>query len=629
MRVLLSTLICLAVVSASAQTDIESIKRNPDYICGLGHGRTTKAADEDALRQISSQIWTSISESVKTGASSALGVGGEFVEQEKQEIFTSSFTSNTIPNARRIEIASEPQAEVFRYVHRDEIAKMLQRKSEQIVDLINTGKRAEQQLQIDDALRNYYWALLLASSHTEPVYVEFDGKRANCLTSLPQKIKSVLLLTKAELTDCREQDGKYLANVHFTYSGHDVASLQLKYHDGESMCGPLSVRDGYGELDMIQLPKNNRLLIQYLYDFADEAGCLSDELKAIYASTVNLPVVDARVDLPVKVNVKKGTMKPEKHKETGNGATLPELASEKIVTPAKLIEQTEVADGGEYMKSIISVEDAITCKNPAMAQACFTEGGYDMFSRLLNNTGKITISGKPEYRFTQAGSVVVGQYCPIKVKLPGGKTFMEKLVFRFNPVSKKIESIAFALTKKAEDDIFNSALPWGETSRYTILRFMEDYQTAFALKRIDYIEQLFSDNAIIITGSVLSKSPHAGRFDGIAVDLRKSAKVRYRQFTKRQYIDMLKRKFDKEYVHLTFEDNIAGLVNTNNMLPRGAAFAIQIRQLYSCTDGYADRGYLTLFLNMQGKSPLIEVRLWQPEDEVMPYEEFLQHFYIK
>lgn len=627
MRVLLSTLICLAAVTAGAQTDIESIKRNPDYICGYGYGRTTKAADEDALRQISSQIWTSISESVKTSGSSTLDKGGDFVELEKHEIFTSSFTSNTIPNARRIEIASEPQAEVFRYVHRDEIAKMLQRKSEQIVDLINTGKRAEQQLQIDDALRNYYWALLLASSHTEPVYVDFDGKRGNCLTSLPQKIKSVLLLTKAELTDCREQGGKYLANVHFTYSGHDVASLQLKYHDGESMCGPLSVRDGYGELDMIRLPQNNKLLIHYLYDFADEAVCLSDELKAIYASSVNLPVVDARVDLPVKVNVKKGTMKPEKRKESD--LAVPQMASEKIVTPAKLIEQTEVTDGEEYMRSMIFVEDAISKKNPDIARGYFTDSGYEMFSRLLNNTGKVTISGRPEYRFTQAGSVILGRYCPIKVKLPGGKTFMEKLVFRFNPVSKKIESIAFALTKKAEDDIFNSALPWGNTSRYTILRFMEDYQTAFALKRIDYIEQLFSDNAIIITGSVLSKSPQAGRFDGVAVDLRKSTKVRYRQFTKQQYIDMLKRKFAKEYVHLTFEDNIAGLVNTNNMLPRDAAFAIQIRQLYSCTDGYADRGYLTLFLNMQGKSPLIEVRLWQPEDEVMPYDEFLQHFYIK
>jgi hypothetical protein len=41
---------------------------------------------------------------------------------------------------------------------------------------------------------------------------------------------------------------------------------------------------------------------------------------------------------------------------------------------------------------------------------------------------------------------------------------------------------------------------WSEYSRVTIINFIENYKTAYALKRLDYIESIFSDNALIIVG---------------------------------------------------------------------------------------------------------------------------------
>jgi len=587
-------------------------------------------ADQEALRQISSQIWTYISDSTTSKAKIELDSEGRLSEAERHEIFTKTFTAGAIPNSHMIELSPEPDAEIFRYVHKDDITLMFKKKGERILDLVNAGKKAEQRLQIDDALRNYYWALLLASSHTEPVYCEFDGKKGECLSELPQKIKSVLLRIKAELTDCEEIDGKYLVRMRFTYAGHDVASLQIKYHDGMSMIGPLNVRDGMGELDMLRLPDNDKIMLQYIYNFEEEAEHLSEELKAVYAYTKDLPIINSRADVGVKVNAKKGTIRAAKTGKNDAASETASIAAEEIRTPRKLINMPETDAVNLYIPAMQAVESAIKAQNPELAKNYFTDEGYEMLETLLKKTGKVTLAGNaPEYKFIEAPNQILGRSCHIKLRLPNGKTFMENLVMRFNPISHKVQSIAFALTKKAEADIFNSASPWGEISRYTILQFMEDYQTAFALKRADYIEQLFSDQAIIITGSVLSKSPDKGAFDGVAVKLNNSEKVKYRQFTKEQYIDRLKQKFKDHYVHLTFEDNTTGMVNTNGILPRDAAFAIQIRQLYTCTDGYADRGYLTLFLNMQGKHPLIEVRLWQPEDDVMPYEEFLQKFHVK
>lgn len=624
-HIMLFVCVCIGL-SMHAQTNIETLKNDPNYICGQGSGRTVKEADAEALRQISSQIWTKVIHTIIDSTSSEVQNDIETINKQRN-IFTKSFTANTIPNAKRLELSPEPEAVVFRYVHRDDIARMQQKKGEAIQDLIETGKRAEQQLQIDDALRNYYWALLLAKYHTEPVYVEFNGERGNAVSELPRKINSVILGIKATLEGCEEVDGKYLVRMRFTYAGHDVASLQLKYQDGQGIVGPLNVRDGIGELDMTKLPGDGKLMLHYIYNFEEEAEYLSADLGAVYAISDDFPVVNSRVKVPVKVNLKKGTMQADKKKEVK--AETPEIPSEEISTPRKLITMNEASAVDQYNAAMKSIESAIRSQNPTLAKNYFTDVGYDMFETLLKKTGTITMVGKPEYNFIEASNQVLGRYCPIKMRLPNGKTYMEKLVFRFNPISHKIQSLAFALTQKAEADIFNSASPWGDISRYTILQFMEDYQTAFALKRIDFIEQLFSDKAIIITGSVLQQSPEKGAFDGVSVKLTNNQKVRYRQFTKEQYIKNLRRLFKDYYVHLGFEDNTTGLVNTNGILPRDAAFAIQIRQLYTCTNGYADRGYLTLFLNMQGKYPLIEVRLWQPEDDVMPYEEFLKHFRVE
>ena len=69
---------------------------------------------------------------------------------------------------------------------------------------------------------------------------------------------------------------------------------------------------------------------------------------------------------------------------------------------------------------------------------------------------------------------------------------------------------------------------------------------------------------------------------------------------------------NNDYIHLTYEENMTRLINTNNNLPDDAVFGIQIKQIYNSSN-YSDEGYLTLILDMQGKDPLITVRYWQPK----------------
>ena len=68
-------------------------------------------------------------------------------------------------------------------------------------------------------------------------------------------------------------------------------------------------------------------------------------------------------------------------------------------------------------------------------------------------------------------------------------SFNRDVVFRFNDKTKKIESIAFRLSAVTESDIVKKS-KWSKESRLVLINFLEDYQTAYALKRLDYLESI-------------------------------------------------------------------------------------------------------------------------------------------
>lgn len=612
-----------------AQADIAAIKSSEKYWYAEGKGVTVDEADHDALSQIIRQISVSIVSDFKERDHSEEingTINSHYIQEG--EISSSSFAS--LQNVEMMVLQPEPDAIVFRWVAKKEVDRMFKEREKKIRDFVEAGKKAEQRLQIDDAVRNYYWALMLAKVNRDLVYCKFNGEEENCLTFLPLKIKSVLSHVKAELQDCTFDGNRYYAKMRFTYGDKDVASIQLRYFDGQSYVGPLLAHDGLGELDLLKLPSDGKLKLRYEYSFRKEAENLDAELQAVFRGTSLVPIGNANIDIPVKVNEKKQSMKAGKEDVE---ILLPQEDLAKIqsietepVTTRERIELTQVDQTAEYFAALQSVELAIRQQNPEVAYSHFAPDCYKLFCRLLQETGSVTVVGKEQkYDFVSAHNQILGRFIKVKIKFKNGQTFMENLTFRFDESDKKIVSFAFALTSKAEDDIFNAAASWPDVSRYTILQFMEDYQTAYALKRLDYIESVFSDGAIIITGSVLKPAQQSQVNEGMVVNL-SNENVKYTRQTKSQYISKLKTHFhDREYIHLTFEDNLTKVINAPR-IPKGTAFAIQINQMYN-SPVYSDRGYLTLVLDVSKKLPVIHVRLWQPEkSNMLGLDEFMNKF---
>lgn len=610
----------------SAQ-NVEQIKSDPAYWSAEGVGVTIDEADKDALAKISRQISVSISTSSSMSDNSVRSSDGSTNYEKTQGNSTTAFSFASLQNVKMMIIQPEPNAKVFRWVAKEEVDKMFAERGKKIKDFVSIGKIAEQNLQIDDALRNYYWALMLAKSNRDAVYAEFNGEEVNCVTYLPMKIKSVLSHIKVSVGECESKDGRYYVQTHFTYNDNNVSSLQLRYFDGQSYVGPLTVRDGVGELELVSLPANEKIQIGYEYSFRKEAEnmALDGELVSVFKSTTP-PIIDnSFVEIPVKVNSKKQTIKANKESQIGVSAPMTagvELVETEEVKVRERKELVSVENEKPYIEALKSVEESIRTGKTETAYKYFDVEGYKMFCALMKS-GKISLVGNgQEYNFLKTNNQVLGRFCKVKIRHSNGRSFMENLTFRFNPETNKIQSLAFALTKKAEDDIFNAASSWTDISRFTILQFMEDYQTAYSLKRLDYIDKIFSDDAIIITGTVLKSVPKVQ--EGVAVDFGKDD-IHYTKLNKSQFLERLKQQFKREYIHLTFEDNVTRVINAER-LPPGTAFAIQIRQIYN-SPVYSDRGYLTLILDASKDLPIIHVRLWQPEKkDMMSLDEFINKF---
>lgn len=609
-RALTLTILAIFTMYSHAQS-IDEIKKNSNYIWGEGNGTTMSDAEGEALRQMSVQISVSVYNS---------SYDEESNDNSVQKAVLQSVSSAKFTNVQMRVLEEEPNAKVFCFMPRSEVKKMFEKRANHIVNMVDAGKTAESRMMIDEALRNYYWALVLAKTTPEPVEIEFNDKKGEATSLLPIKIKSVLAMINASVDEI--QDGKNLI-LGFTYNGKPVSSLNFKYNDGQSIVGPIVARDGIGEASMASIPADRKLHLTYELRFRNEVDPTDSDIAGAFNAGI-LPNINSSVAIAIKSNSKKK-------------AAAPVLASAEILAAQPTNDKRSIAmqnadNTDDLQQAVLAVEAAISSNNPKSAFNYFTPEGYTLFANLMVKNGKVTLVGKAQsHNFIIADGYIIGRATNIKRQFRNGKAFMEKLVYRFNPESRKIESVAFALTQRAENDIMNAAASWPEVSRWAILNFMEDYQTAFALKRTDYINSIFSDDALIITGTILKKLNNAERaFDrSKSLDLGGPKDIAYSQLSKTEYIDRLRKIFStREYVHLQFEDNVTRMIDLPaiNGINKGAAFGIEIKQRYEST-GYSDDGYLTMVFDTRGKLPIIHVRLWQPDkNNMMSLQEFISRF---
>lgn len=145
--------------------------------------------------------------------------------------------------------------------------------------------------------------------------------------------------------------------------------------------------------------------------------------------------------------------------------------------------------------------------------------------------------------------------------------------------------------------------------RQIILDFVENFRTAYNRKDIAFLEKVYSDDALIITGKVIKTSPSAKTTDMMSKNRIPQEKIEYQVKTKAQYLTSLSSVFrNNARINIIFED-----IEVTQHPKYDDIYGITLKQGWNTTN-YSDVGYVFLMIDFKDMdNPMIHVRTWQPE----------------
>jgi hypothetical protein len=193
---------------------------------------------------------------------------------------------------------------------------------------------------------------------------------------------------------------------------------------------------------------------------------------------------------------------------------------------------------------------------------------------------------------------------PLMMKPTGDRAFNEEeyqeAVVSFDK-SGDVESFYLAISMNLYMNVIKSNLQLTDLRRrQLILDYVEQFRTAYNQKDINFLEQVFSDDALIITGRVIMQKHE----EGFA-----TPEVKYNKQSKQQYLKNLRATFSRaKYIHVTFDDIEVMRHPTNPNF-----YGVTLHQGYTSSN-YHDDGYLFLLWDFTDESkPQVHVRTWQPD----------------
>ena len=570
-----------------------------------GNKYLSASASADALDLATSRAVTSLSSQVSQYVANA----GRGVDDEVKHQVARTFSDAQMPDYQFL-VVKKPQGEdkdytVFVFIGKERVDEIVAEIKETVQEAnsarakqadadmkfyYNEACRAIKDYRMGDALKYLYWSYVI-SLGTQAT-IEEDGKVQLATLLIEKKIEhllkninvSVVSYNKEKINDFQDKY-KVVLNIEYVQDGvaHKVTNLDYEYYDGITTKSGPRVRDGIGTLDLQYDMDEVRLQIAYKY-------AENETPPEVYA------LVQAKGD-KVFASATKTVAIPRSLEGNGNRpqAVLPQVIEE-ILPMLDSVVAAPARNHDVMLKRIQAVEQAIRRKDYLSVRSYFTEEGFDSFKKLVQY-GSASIIGTPEYRFLDFGQLTLCRSITMQFRFRNNKQFIEDVTFRFNQ-DNLIESLAFTLSDVAERDILDKG-NWARESRLTLMTFLEDYQTAYALGRIDYLERIFSENALIIVGSKVEKREDKDRVIIVS-------SVKYDTLSKAQYMDRLRRHFNtKEYINLNFTET--DFERASNGME---FYGIRLRQEYF-SNTYGDVGYLFLLVDLRNEEPVIHVRAWQ------------------
>ena len=573
----------LVIISLKA-LPFSEILNSDNYYAGLGKASTYEKADQTALKDLVSKISTSVEVNFKNVYTEENGDLQEFT-QSVVKTYSNTMLRNTMS---KVDEESEPgKVIVVRYVEKQDLQKIFADRERKIIDYAKTAFQAEMENRIGSALQNYYWALVLLRSHPENNSLSacIDNHEQTLITFLPNRIERIFSLLSFNVVKNEMQDEHLTLKLNICFNKQLVQNLDIMYYTGDSWSCNITANAGTALLDFYDEYAANLkqfdLKIEYMFyakrnNDAEIRELLEDFDNPVFASSRKTIIID--------------------EEQTQNTTTFtPQVEIQPTFGSVSMV---------PYQQAMGQILENLNDKNDVPDRDLFTDEGFRQYEKIIQY-GKARLLSEDMHLFAaKVNDEVTVRPVPVQIEFPNNdRKFTEDLTFIFDK-NNKINAVNFALGETAVNDILNKSEAWGSLeNKYQIIQFMEYYKTAYCLKNIDFVQNVFAENALIIVGNVLKQDKPIENM------YQKLDNVEYIRLSKQEYIERLKHVFrSNEYVNVSFEENNVKRVNGDDKI-----YGIQIAQNY-WSSNYADKGYLFLMIDLNDtKQPKIYVRSWQPQ----------------
>ncbi|MBP5398540.1 MAG: hypothetical protein J6Y32_07975 [Bacteroidales bacterium] len=632
--------------SVRQETNKKKVKENEflDYLLGMVRADLAKqikitVRDEASLEKKSEDGHTSIAYSASSNFSTDVTL--RFVE------------------TRTYYDKKKKEGYAIAWLSKAELQRIYNERSARIVSMLDASARAEQEGKLDVALKYAYWALVLNATLPETMTTVWPKATAD--ESQPES-EPVSLCARERIENILSglqflylgpsEENPLLGRFQVTCYGKPVTSLDYTYNDGIGLSGDMQVRNGTGlvefrsGMDVRQVDINVKLAYagdaEMKLAMAEVAAV--NFAKACIAGVALIPGVITPIITSIANLIKSSKNHPDTEGEAeGEGVVDdPEAEAAAEIDQAtdqatyqananlypydedtgpnqiELLSQTvhegfenlddepgSVDGDAKLLENVGLVLDAIGTKKYSSVRKYFTANGYSVFTKLIRY-GNARVVDRSGLQLVTEGDIRTCRSVPMVFSFKtNDHHILEHVAFWFD-AKGKIDNLTFALESDTISGILSKS-QWSDGAKMALISFLENYRTAFALTRLDYISSIFSDDALIIVGRVVKKT----RMEG---DIRLDQEdIEYNKLTKESYLKRLKSSFaSKEYINLQFAN--AEIYR----LTRGARenlYGIQLKQDYFSSN-YNDSGYLYLLVDMEDSTrPLIYIRTWQPEPD--------------
>lgn len=256
-------------------------------------------------------------------------------------------------------------------------------------------------------------------------------------------------------------------------------------------------------------------------------------------------------------------------------------------------------------------------KKPDVPKSSLTKDAKEILEDLWKTSPMVCpLSNVEEICLHTADKGLQIRNIPVSIMNADEENKQQELVINLTPEGL-IDNILIAIEEHRYKEIMDEHESVEDLfRRQVIIDFVENYRTSYNRKDINYIESVFSDNALIITGKVVREKPKS---DQALLSLGKD-KIVYQKQNKQQYIKNLKKVFGQnKYLNVLFDE-----IEVIQHPKHTDIYGVTLKQEWNA-DRYRDVGYVFLMIDFQDElHPLIQVRTWQPEkvgDHVLARDE--------